>query len=423
MAVPVATEFASIGLAFALALAPTPAPTPEASDAEDLDAAILGEDEAPKRAKIERVQAKLTFYDQYGRGYQSKAGPPQGPGSERLQVVQPAATMTIRQRNPAISHTITTVFDVVSAASPDALDVVSQASRYNEASTLDVTTGIETSERDTLQLRYGVHIEEHWRTGFGGLGYSGSFNEDNTVVSTSVNVIVDYFDDLHPRGWNDKQTYRFALNDNLSLVQVLSPTTLAMLSYGVTYQQGTLENGWNSIYVSDAPTYGCFDTPDQRSEYDCPNRRRENLPRRRIRHAFAGQLGQHLRRTRTTLKARYRHYRDDFQLRTHTVDSWVYQWMGRRMYLRLGYRFHHQKGNQYWRRSIVEATPSDAFFTADSDLARFNAHQPSIKGVFYLRPPGAASGGTQALDLGFSRYIRTNDLHVNVFSLGYAQSF
>lgn len=418
VAVPAATELAGFALLCALA-----APASPTADAEAIDASILGEDEKPKRVTVERVQAKLTFYDQYGRGYQSKAGPPEGPGSERLQVAQPMGMITLRQRNPAISHTITGVFDMVSSASADALDAVSSASRYNEAGTLDATTSIETSERDTLSLRYGIHIEEHWRTGFGGLGYSGSFNEENTVVSASINVIVDYFDDLHPRGWNDAQTYRFALNDNLSLVQVLSPTTIAMLSYGVTLQQGTLENGWNSIYVADAQTYGCFDTPDQSADYDCPNRRRENLPRRRIRHAAAAQLAQHLPRTRTTLKARYRHYRDDFSLRAHTVDSWVYQWLGRRAYLRLGYRYHRQRGNAFWRRSVVEATPTDSFYTADSDLAAFASHQPSIKGVFYLRPPQAGSGGAQAIDVGYARYFRTNDLHVNVFSLGYAQSF
>ncbi len=418
VAVPVATEF---GWVLALAFAPAPA---SSGDAASVDAAILGEDEEkPKRASLEQARAKLTFYDQYGRGYQSKAGPPSGPGSERLQVLQPMGMVTIRQANPAIAHTITMAFDAVSSASADALDAVSSASRYNEAATLDVVTSVDTSEQDSLSFRYGVHIEEHWRSGFGGFGYAGSFNEENTVVSASVNAIVDYFDDLHPRGWNETQTYRFALNENLSVVQVLSPTTLAMFSYGVTYQQGTLENGWNSLYVSDAPTYGCFDSVDQRAAYDCPNRRRENLPRRRVRHAMAAQVGQHLPRSRTTLKARYRHYRDDFSLRAHTIDSWVYQWMGRRVYLRLGYRFHRQSGVEYWQRSVLTTTPTEAFATADSDLARFDAHQPSIKGVFYLRPPGAGSGGAQAVDLGVSRYIRTNDLHVNVFSLGYAQTF
>ncbi len=414
----VATELGTLALVLAMA------PAPVVDEHRALDAEILGEaEQTPKRASIEQVRARLTFYDQDGRGYQSKAGPPEGPGSERLQVLQPMGMVTIRQANPAIAHTVTMAVDVVSAASADALDAVSSASRYNEAGTLDVTTSVDTSEQDTLSFRYGVHVEEHWRSAVGGVGYSGSFNEDNTVVSASVNAVFDYFDDLHPRGWNQDQSYRFALNDNLSVVQVLSPTTLAMFSYGVTYQQGTLENGWNSLYVADAPTYGCFDAPDQRAAYDCPNRRRENLPRRRVRHALAAQIGQNIPRSRTTFKARYRHYRDDFELRSHTIDAWAYQWMGRRAYVRLGYRFHRQSGVVWWQRSVLEATPSDVFATADSDLARFDAHQPSIKGVLYLRPPGAGSGGAQAVDLGVSRYVRTNNLHVNVFSLGYAQTF
>ncbi len=392
--------------------------------AAEIDAAILGEtDEPAPKARIEDVRARLTFYDQRGRGYQSKAGPPEGPGSERMQVVQPMVSMTIRQKNERISHNLTGVFDMVTAASPDALDAVSSASRYNEAGTVDVTTNYEATDRDTWSVRYGIHVEEHWRTGFGGFGYAGEFNEENTVVSASVNVIFDYFDDLHPRGWNDKQTSRWALNENLSLVQVLSPTTISMLSYGVTFQQGTLENGWNSIYIEDAPTYGCYDSVDQTAAYDCPNRRRENLPRKRVRHAIAAQLNQHVPRTRTTLKGRYRYYRDDYELRAHTLDTWAYQWLGRRAYLRLGYRFHRQSGVGYWRRSVVEATPVDSYFTADSDLARFDAHEPSIKAVVYLKPPNTAQGGAQSLDVGFSRYIRTNNLQMNVFSLGYAQQF
>lgn len=400
------------------------APAADASD-DARDAAILGEDdpEQTKRVQLEGVRARLTFYDQDGRGYQSKAGPPDGRGSERLEVVQPMAMINLRQRDERFSHQITGVFDMVSAASPDALDAVSSASKYNEAGTLDVSSNFEATDRDTWSLRYGIHLEEHWRTGFGGFGYAGKFNEDNTVVSASVNVIYDWFDDLHPRGWNDAQTSRWALNDNLSLVQVLSPTTLAMISYGVTFQMGTLENGWNSIYIEDAQDYGCYDDPHQRRAYDCNNRRRENLPRKRVRHAAAGLIAQHVPRTRSTLKARYRYYRDDYELSAHTLDTWAYQWLGERVYLRLGYRFHRQSGTGYWRRSIVESTPVDSYFTADSDLARFDAHEPSLKAVFYLVPPSNARGGAQSVDVGFSRYMRTNDLNMNVFSVGYAQEF
>lgn len=403
---------------------PTAAPDPAA-----LDAAILGEDDTKPRPRVsvEQVRARLTFFDQTGRGYQSKAGPPEGPGSEDMWVLQPMASISLRQRDTRFSHQITGAFDMVSAASPDAIDAVSSASRYNEAGTLAGTSSFEPTARDTWSLSYGVHVEEHWRTGFGGFGYSGSFNEDNTVVSASVNLVYDYFDDLYPRGWNDAQTMRWALNDNLSVVQVLSPTTLAMVSYGVTFQTGTLENGWNSVYIEDAPTYGCYDTTDQRQAYDCPNRRREELPTERVRHAIAAQLGQHIPRTRTTLKARYRHYRDDFDLRAHTLDTWAYQWFGRRVYLRLGYRFHRQSGVSYWTQSIVESVPGTDFYTADSDLARFDAHEPSAKLVLYLTPPSAAEGAPQSVDVGFSRYMRAQSpeahLEMNVFSIGYAREF
>ncbi len=433
-AVGAVTEFVGLISALGALIAPPDGTPGDPVDADDpppasvapasIDDAILGDEEAQApRLRVESVRGRLTFFDQTGRGYQSKAGPPQGPGSEKMWVVQPMGSVSLRQRDERFSHQITMAVDIVSAASPDALDAVSSASKYNEAATLDGTSNFEANARDTWSLRYGVHVEEHWRTGFGGIGYAGAFNEDNTVVSASVNFIYDYFDDLHPRGWNDEQTSRVALNDNLSVVQVLSPTTLAMISYGVTFQMGTLENGWNSVYVADAQTYDCFDSKDQSAAYDCPNRRRENLPRNRVRHAAALQLAQHVPRTRSTLKARYRHYRDDYGLRAHTLDSWAYQWLGRRFYLRLGYRFHHQSGVDVWTRSILERTPTDTFYTADSDLARFNAHEPTIKGVFYITPPGTAKGGAHSFDLGYGRYFRSNNLQMNVFSVGYGREF
>ncbi len=405
-------------------LAPAPAVPEGPAPAPTSDEAILGEAERePPRVRVEDVRARMTFFDQYGRGWQSKAGPAEGPGSERLFVWQPALAVGLRQRDERFSHWLSAVVDIVSAASVDALDAVSQASRENEAGTFDNTSSFEPNARDKWSIRYGLHVEEPWRTGFGGVAYAGDFDEGNTTFATSVNFVFDYFDDIHPRGWNTHQTQRYTLNDNISLTQVLSPTTLAVLSYGITFQTGTLENGWNSVYVSDAPTYGCWDDPTQVREYDCPNRERDRWPRTRTRHAIAGQLNQHLPRTRSTFKAAYRYYRDDFELRAHTAEAFYYQWMGRRFYLRLGYRFHAQSGVAFYTRSIVEREIDDRFYTSDSDLARFVAHQPSVKAVVYITPPNSAKGGPQFLDLGYARYQRSNDLRMNVFSIGYGKEF
>lgn len=408
----------SLLLLFAV-VAPAEVPAPEATS----DAAILGEPEQEPRLHVEDVRARMTFFDQYGRGYQSKAGPPQGPGSERVFIWQPALSLGIRQRDERFSHWFSAVIDIVSAASVDALDAVSNASRINEAGTFDNTSSFEPNARDKWSIRWGGHVEEPWRTVFGGIAYAGDFNEGNTTFATSINFIYDYFDDLQPRGWNDTQTHRYTLNDNLSIAQVLSPTTLMVLSYGLTFQTGTLENGWNSVYVADAQTYGCWDDPEQAAPYDCPNRERDNWPRTRTRHAIAGQLNQHIPRTRSTFKAHYRYYRDDFDLQAHTAEASYYQWMGRRFYLRLGYRIHVQSGVGFYAQSIFEREIEERFYTADSDLARFVAHQPSVKGVIYITPPDSARGGAQFLDLGYARYQRSNDMRMNVFSLGYGKEF
>jgi hypothetical protein len=395
-----------------------------ADPAATSDEAILAEPRRKtRRVRVEDVRARMTFFDQYGRGYQSKAGPPEGPGSERLFVWQPALSTTLRQRDERFSHSLSFVLDIVSAASTDALDAVSSASRENEAGTFDNTSSFQPNSRDKWSVRYGLHFEEPWRSGFGGFGYSGNFNDNNTTFSTSINFVYDYFDDLQPRGWNDGQTHRYTLNDNLSLTQVLSPTTLAIVSYGLTFQLGTLENGWNSVYIRDAKTYGCWDDPEQARPYDCPNRQRDNWPRTRTRHAIALQLNQHIPRTRSTLKGRYRHYRDDFQLQAHTGEAFYYQWMGRRFYLRLGYRLHWQSGVGFYTQSITEREIDELYYTADSDLQGFYSHQGSVKGVIYITPPNSAKGGASYLDLGYARYERTNDLHMNVFSLGYAKEF
>jgi hypothetical protein len=363
----------------------------------------------------------MTFFDQYGRGYQSKAGPPQGPGSERLMVWQPMGSLTIRQADPRFSHRVTMAVDILSSASADALDAVSSASRWNESLTLDATSTYQPDE-GALSIRYGIHLEEPWRSGFGGLGYSRSFNDDNTTMSASVIVVGDRFDELHPRGWNTRQATRLTVSDNLTLTQVLSPTTLLAASYGLTFQQGTLEQTWNSVYIAGYDTYGCYDDPSQVQQYDCTNRRRERFPSTRTRHAVAGMLAQHIPLTRSTLKLHYRYYRDDVGLSAHTGMVSAYQWFGRRFYLRLRYRLHHQTGVDFYTRSISFDAPENLPATADSDLAPFFAHQGGVKAVVYITPP-ASPRGPQSLDVGYARYQRTNNLHMNVFSVGWAKEF
>ncbi len=372
---------------------------------------------------VEDLFLRFTLFNQRGRGFQSKAGPPAGPGSENLVVLQPMGQLGLRGSNPRWSHQVTFALDVISSASADGLDVISSASRYNEAGELDVTTTYDGGERGAWSVRYGLHFEEPFRSGFAGLGWVGRYFEDNTTVAFNTMYVLDIFDYIHPLGWSPVgQEKRLTVSNNLGVTQVLSPTTLASLSYGVTFQAGTLQTTWNSVAIEDAPTANCPNDVGQAPAYDCPNREPERFPNTRTRHALAATLNQHVPRTRSTLKLGYRFYADDLALRAHTPSVQLYQWLGRRMYLRATYRYHWQRGVSFYTVATRTDNSDEMPLTADSDLAPFTAHQLGLKSVVYLVPPGGVRG-VQYLDAGYSRYQRSNDLHVDVVSIGYGRDF
>src|SRR5262249_36434195 len=158
---------------------------------ERLSAAqILGDRDA---FHIESIAARLTYYDQDGRGYQSQAGLPEGPGSEGLTVIQPQIEVVARQ-GPRVTHRLWIPVDIVSAASPDAIDALSNASRRNEAGSIDWTTTYRATSATSLFVHPAFHLEEEWRSWQLGVGGSHKLADDNAELSASVNQIVDWFD-------------------------------------------------------------------------------------------------------------------------------------------------------------------------------------------------------------------------------------
>jgi hypothetical protein len=69
---------------------------------------------------------------------------------------------------------------------------------------------------------------------------------------------------------------------------------------------------------------------------------------------------------------------------------------------------------------LLDFNPSEPR-TSDSDLARFWAHEWGVKVLFHLTPPGRTH--QHQADVYFNRYTRTNNLSVNVGSIGYGYNF
>jgi hypothetical protein len=376
-------------LAIALA-APSPARADDAG-ASLSDERIL-DDAGGSTWHVQSVMTRVTGVDQFGHGYQAQGGPtPMSPGSERLTVFEPQGEIVMTQGD-RITHRLWVPVDVVTNASPDALDVVSSASRHVEAGSIDWTTTYRATKTVDLTMRNGMHIENPFRSWNSGMGIRHSFADEATVVSASALAVFDWFDQFTIHGHRTGHTDRSGTTGSLGVTQVLTPTTVASLSYGLTVQEGTLGNTWNSVPLASG------------------GRGPELLPDERMRHALVARAAQWLP-WNGALRLYYRFYADDWGIVAHSIEGQLMQRLTPELYVGGLYRFHTQTGPRFF----TTLAPLDATYrVADSDLAPLDSQ--TIGGRIVMDLPLRGDIRTLHMELSCERYVRTNDLWINIVS-------
>lgn len=346
---------------------------------------------------LESVETALTAYQQDGLGYQSKAGPrATSPGSERLTVFQPQLLVIARQ-NENIVHRFWAPVDLITAASPNANDkervppdVMSNASRQNQAFSFDWTTTYEAPKQGLSVFgKSGVHAEENFRSWSTGAGGTFSFADDNATISANANQAYDWFDRYDILGHRHGRASRSTSNGNLGFTQIVSPTTVVHANYGLSLQFGELSNTWNSVPM------------------DTLDRELELMPRRRIRHAFVARFAQYLPWD-GALKGFYRLYVDNWGIAAHSAEVQLLQRLTPLLYVRGTYRYHTQTAADFFTTLGTRAT---MYRTADSDLGAFDAQTAGFKVTADLPSLPFRSAH---IDAGYERYWRTDGLTVNV---------
>jgi hypothetical protein len=348
---------------------------------------------------VESVRVRYTHFAQSGLGYQSAAGPAGLPGSEWARIAQPQAEVTARVGDRIVQRVWLPV-DAVTAASPDHsrfgkpydyVDTVTTASRSTLTGTLDTLTSYRVDRVTDVSFRAAFHIEEPFESWILGVGASRSFAEDNTVVGASLNQVVDWFDRFDLDGNRHGRATRSTTNVNLDVTQVLSPTTLANVGYGGTLQRGELTNTWSSVRMADG------------------SRGTEVVPSDRLRHALAARVAQWLP-TEGALLASYRAYFDSWGIGAHSVEGVLHQRVFPGLTLRANYRYHWQSAPSFF--TIAADPTSTSFRTSDSDLAAL--HAQTWGGAAIIDLPLVRGARDLHLDLGYERYVRSNDLTVLV---------
>lgn len=358
--------------------------------------------------EVEQMAFRFAVFQQEGHGYQSQAElDASGRGTEHAWIFQPILSALVRQ-DRSTTHSLTLPIDVVTAASPDALnpDVRTNASRENEAAGLDLVTTVRAEEDLTYQLHIGFHFEEYWGSGQVGGAVLHSFADDNATLRLGVETIFDSFDPLQPDGVDPGPVVnRFGTAVTGSISQLLSPTTIVSGSYTFTAQFGHLETTYNSVPVEGG------------------GRLADRYPRNRGRHTLTGELRQAIPDTDTYLGVSYRFYADTFGALAHSAMLTATQYVGD-LWLRAHYRFHHQDAPGFWMASAPSAdAPSWLLRTADSDLETLDAHEAGLGVRWFFDRRGALTALSSYVQLGYVAYLRTNGLVMHVGSLDFGVGF
>ncbi|HEX4446344.1 MAG TPA: DUF3570 domain-containing protein [Polyangiaceae bacterium] len=354
------------------------------------DADILG---PPSDAfRVQSVTTRITSFDQRGAGYQAQGGPTAtAPGSERATILEPQAEVVATQGS-RWTHTFRMPVDVVTAASPDAIDVMTSASRHVESGEIDWAARYKMTPTDDVTLNGGIHLENPFRSWSAGLGWSRALADGETVLSASFLEVFDWFDQFDIQGHRHGRTDRSSNTLSAGVTQIVTPTTVVNVNYGITLQRGELGNTWNSVPLADM------------------TRGPEFLPNERLRHALVARLAQFLP-WNGALHAYYRFYADDWGNVAHSVEGELLQRISRQVYVGALYRFHRQTGVSFFT-PLAELTAP--LRTADSDLAPMIAQ--TVGGKIAIDAPLRGDVRAVSFEVGYERYFRTNDLHVDVFT-------
>ncbi len=185
------------------------------------------------------------------------------------------------------------------------------------------------------------------------------------------------------------------------ITQVLSPTTVANVNYGLTVQLGELGNTWNAVPLAN----------DTRGP--------ELLPKERVRHAVVGRLAQFLP-WNGALRLYYRFYADTWGIIAHSMEGQLMQRLTPTFYFGGFYRFHAQNAPPFF----TTLAPLDARRCAwpDSDLAPLQSQTIGAKAVGDI-PFSAGAIRSLHYEVEYDRYVRTNDLRMDIVTCALGMHF
>ncbi|MEP7309373.1 MAG: DUF3570 domain-containing protein [Acidobacteriota bacterium] len=251
-----------------------------------------------------------------------------------------------------------------------------------------------TRKFDDLKFTIGAAFsqENFYRATTGLTSMSRDLANGNATVAAGFSFSFNQ-PTLHPLPDRENQ---YASSAYASITQTLTKTTIAQAGYEVGKIAGYQDNPFLRASVNGIMVLG--QVPDTRTRQTVTARIRQALP------------------AQTFIEADYRHYFDDWQLRSNTLSVGVSHRFSEQWLLNVSYRRNEQTGASFYQPQYVGAIPQ--FFTADFRLAPFNSD--NYTGRLVVTPKGQLLGlpaGT-GLTVQYDRYRADNGFEAAIISTG-----
>jgi hypothetical protein len=220
---------------------------------------------------------------------------------------------------------------------------------------------------------------------------SRTLNKANTTVAGGFSFSLNQ-PTLHPSHESRSQA---AENAFVSVTQTLTKSTVAQAGYEVAHIGGYQNDPFLRVRVNDVLVLG-------------------NNPDTRLRHTFVLRLRQALPAA-TYLEADYRHYFDDWSLRSNTFELAVSHQVTTPLLLRVGYRRYRQTAVSFYQ---PEYFGSPELFTSDFRLLPFSSHLLSGSSVYTPRDGLLFLHPGTSLTVQYERYSSDTDFLASIVTVG-----
>ncbi|MFM1895248.1 MAG: hypothetical protein RLZZ385_322 [Pseudomonadota bacterium] len=226
-------------------------------------------------------------------------------------------------------------------------------------------------ERSTVGATLGYSEEDDYRAVYGGVDLQRSFNNELTTLAAGISYSAD---DIFPADaalFNRiRRADKTSVSAVVSISQVIDQTSVLQSAINITGQDG---------YLSD------------------PYKLRDVRPDDKTQLAWATAYRKFLVDADAALHANYRLYRDDFGIRSHTVDAAWHQNVGDNWQIVPHLRYYNQSAADFYTNIDNFLTPPQQAQSSDYRLSAFGAFSGGINVV--------TRQGNVTLTLATERYV------------------